>query len=95
MQLFGHTVITRSTLSCPFGLSCVIIIKCAEKNNFKANHLKNLAISGLFLGLVTDILDVLFAAVHLKDGGKLAFADGLEDPLQACLEAALGQRAVC
>jgi hypothetical protein len=42
-------------------------------------------------------LGELFAAVHLspKVGGGLVFADGLDDPLQVCHEASMGQQKVC
>jgi hypothetical protein len=71
----------------------VFIISCAGRNSFNRNHLKTFIISGLFLGLVTTDLDVLFTMVYLLPngvGGHIV-SDGLEDPLHARLEALLGQ----
>jgi hypothetical protein len=50
-----------------------------------------------FLGLIPGNSDILFAVVHPlpKGGSRLGFAADLDDPLQVCHEAALGQWEVC
>jgi hypothetical protein len=52
---------------------------------------------GIFFGLVTAASGILFSVVHPppKSVGKLVVGDDSGYPLQACLEAVLGQRVVC
>jgi hypothetical protein len=59
---------------------------------FTTNHFKNMSFRVLFRHSHRYV-DAHFATVFLplNGGSKLVFGDGSDDPLPACLEAALGQ----
>jgi hypothetical protein len=66
-------------------------MKCVGKQMRTVKYLQYLHY--FRLGLVTTDFDVLFPVVHLSThgGGGLVFGDGSDDPLQARLEAVMGQ----
>jgi hypothetical protein len=60
----------------------VFRIKCTGRNNFRTNHFRSSAISGLFKACFKADLDISFAAIYipLKGGGGLVFTADLATP---------------
>jgi hypothetical protein len=74
--------------------------KCAGRHNFKTVYFIETLVLGYFFGMVISNMCVFcsarFTMVDAQDGnGELFCSNGGGDTLQALLEGALGQKALC